>query len=125
MTIDEMREGIAIAMNTRCAEQWFSILDNTDPGHYGAEIPEFAIDITDIWVNVQERTFTFKQGTLSFGCRLGSSREEDGVDMDFSLPVSGEGEFRFSDARTVEVVRFSINESLDLFGDHIRSRAAR
>lgn len=124
MTFDQIREEIAIAMNMNCAEHWFGILDHTDPGHYGVEIPEFEIAITDIWVNIPAKTFTFKRGTLSFGARLGSSREEDGADMDFSLTVSGEGKFRFVGSNKIEVLEFGINESLDLFGDHMRVHTA-
>ncbi len=117
MTIDQIREGIAISMDMQCQEIWFGILDHTTPGHYGVEDIEFQIAIASIWVDVPKKTFTFRDGTLSFSARLGSSREEDGMDGNFSKTVSGSGKFEFGDAHDIRVTEFSINESLDLFAD--------
>ncbi len=114
MTIDEIRERIAISLDMKCDAHWFSVLDDTSPGHYGVEDLEFQLATKDIWVDIPKKTFTFKDGTLSFSARLGSSREEDGVDMKFRKAVSGSGTFDFEGARDVEVLEFKINEKIDL-----------
>lgn len=117
MTIDEIREQIATAMNKRCDEIWFRVLDNTTPGHYGVEDIGFLIDMKDVWVDVPAKMFTFRKGTLSFSARLGSSREEDGMDGTFKKLVSGSGKFEFVQGDAITVRDFQINETLDLFAD--------
>lgn len=117
MNIDNIREKIAEAMNMCCDDIWFGILDNTTPGHYGVEEINFQIDIKDIRVDVPAKKFTFRNGTLSFTARLGSSREEDGMDGNFRKCVSGSGEFEFNKDSVITVREFEINENLDLFGE--------
>ena len=118
MTIDEIKEQITTALDAYCDEQWFSILDHTSPGHYGAEDIGFTVAQKDVWVDVPARRFSFKNGTLSFLARLGSSREEDGVDVKFSKVVSGLGTFDFASSSSEIIVgELAINEHLDLYED--------
>ncbi|MEJ1973200.1 MAG: hypothetical protein WDM96_12285 [Lacunisphaera sp.] len=112
MTIDEIREQIAISMDMHGTEIWFGVLDHTDPGHYGVEDVEFQIDPKDIWVDIPTKAFTFKKGTLSFSARLMSTR--DGLDKDCSFTVSGSGKFEFAAAGKIDATEFRINEQLDL-----------
>jgi hypothetical protein len=70
--------------------------------------------ISDIWVDVPTRTFQFKQGLLSFSARLGSSRDEDSVDILHNQAVSGEGAFEMLPASKIRVTDFRINERIDL-----------
>jgi hypothetical protein len=115
MTIDEIREQIAISLNMKCDDLWSVILDNTTPGHYGFEGLECQVAIEDIWVEIPKKTFTFKNGTLSFLARLGSSSEKDGVDVKVRRTVSGSGTFDFEDTRDIKVLDFQINEEIDLY----------
>jgi len=115
MTIDQIREQIAISLGMHCDEKWFGILDDAEPGHYGVENLEFQLAIQDIWVVIQEKTFTFKDGTLSFSAQLGASNEQHGVVKKHSKNVSGSGTFDFEGARGVKVLEFKINEKIDLF----------
>ena len=89
-------------------------MDNCSPGQYGAEIPDFQIDPADIWVDIKNEGLSFRRDTLSFGARLGSSREEDGVDADFTLTVSGEGTFKFEGGGKIRV------QHLDLFDGKVK-----
>ena len=115
MTINEIREGIATSMNIDCDQIWCGIVDNATPGPYGVEDIEFYIDVADLWVDVQKKTYNFKTGMLSFSARLLSSREEDGFNKKCRKKVSGGGVFAFTDSKGVRVRDISINESLDLF----------
>jgi hypothetical protein len=117
MNIDQIREQIAISLsslNIHTHEKWLGILDDTTPGHYGVEVLKFELAKTDIWVDIPKKIFTFKNGTLSFSARLGSSREEDAVDMPFDKVVSGSGTLDFGSAEGVKVLDFKINEKIDL-----------
>lgn len=60
------------------------------------------------------KRFYFKNGTLSFSARLGSSREEDGVDINFSKVVSGLGTFDWDTSGNITVDTLEINEEIDL-----------
>ena len=119
MSIDKIREQIATSMDVDGIETWWSILDDTTPGHYGVDDVEFQIDINDIWVDIPKKTFTFKDGTLSFSARLGASSERDGVDMHFEKTVFGSGKFEFSSAGCVKVLDFKINEKIYLFEEEL------
>jgi hypothetical protein len=118
MSIDEIKDRIATAMNIHCDERWWSILDDTTPGHYGVEDLEFQIELADIWVNIPQKTFTFKKGILSFSARLGSSKADDSVDVNVRKRVSGSGTFDFDSAQGIKVLGFTINEEIDLFDDN-------
>ena len=114
MSFNEMREQIANSMAVHSLENWWRILENTNPGNYGVDDVEFQIDTNDIWVSLQARTFTFRNGTLSFSARLLSSNDRDGVDMNFERLLSGSGTFEFQDGE-IKVLGFSINEDIELF----------
>ena len=124
MSIDEIREQIAISLDVRCYDTWGNILDDTNPGHYGLDDVEFQIAINDIWVDIPKKAFTFKDGTLSFSARLGASSERDGVDMSFEKVVSGSGTFEFPRAGGINVLGFKINEKIDLFEEDRPKRHA-
>ena len=57
------------------------VFDDFHPGHYGYELPDIWID--EIKVNKDEGTAT-ATGTVETTARLGSSREEDGIDINYS-----------------------------------------
>ena len=115
MKNDEIRERIATALDMDCDEIWFGILDNATPGHYGVEDLSVRVAKNDIQLNMPERTFTFKEAALSFSARLMSSREEDGVDIDFKKVVSGAGAFDFNQTGGIQVEKFAINEEIEFF----------
>ncbi len=120
MTFDEIKEKIAIALNHKCNENWANILDDTTPGHYGFWDLEFDIALKDIWVEIQKRTFTFQNASLSFTAQLGSSNPDDGIEMPTTRTVSGAGKFEFSDNGEIEVLEFKINEQIDFFEEEHR-----
>jgi hypothetical protein len=114
MTIDEIRERIAISMDTKCDYQWSCILDNTNPAHCGFRDLGFQLATNDVWVEIPKKTFTFQKGALSFTARLGSSNERDGVDVKVRKTVSGSGTFDFDGSFDIQVIDFKINEGIDL-----------
>jgi hypothetical protein len=114
VTLDEIKEQIARSLDAYCDEQWFSILDNTTPGHYGVENLSFRLASKDLWVDVPQKAFFFKNGARSFSARLGSSREEDGLDINFSKLVPGLGTFDFNASGDITIADLEINEKIDL-----------
>lgn len=114
MTIDDMREGIAQSMSSECDELWYTVLEELNPAHYGVDDLSFEISIQAIFVRIQERTFDFKKGSLSFTARIGGSSEESGADHSANLTVDGEGKFEF-DGSKIRVTGISVNHPLDLF----------
>ena len=116
MSIDEIREKLAEELSSpeTCVIWIDDILYDTTPGHYGIEDLHVSVAMKDIWVDIPQRTFTFKNVDLSFSARLGGSSDKNGYDESFEIRVSGEGEFSFSGS-IVEITNFSINEDLDLY----------
>lgn len=122
MSIDEIKEEIANALSAECDPGWQDVLNDTTPGHYGVWDVEFNITPDGIsWVDVPMKTFKFKKTPLVFSARLGSSKEDDGVDARYEIGVSGNGSFEMNGSSIV-VTDFSINEDLDLFGDNCKAR---
>jgi len=115
MDYNEIKDRIATAMHYHA--NWFDLLDDTTPGHYGVDDVEFDVALADIWVDIPKRTFTFKNGTLSFTARLLSSNEDDGVDLDVRKAVSGTGNFEFLEGRQIDVPDFEIQQHIDLLED--------
>tara|TARA_R110001606_G_scaffold353410_1_gene503949 strand:+ start:275 stop:622 length:348 start_codon:yes stop_codon:yes gene_type:complete len=114
MTIDEIRDKLAenISQNH---ETWGDLLSDTNPGNYGSSYWEIELKPTDIFVDIPNRTYTFKNAQFSFTVRIGESGK-DGVDMDFSKQAKGKGEFDFSnDGKDVVIKEMEIDVDLDLF----------
>ena len=60
MLIDEIRQKISDKLSSaEVGVTWIEILEDTTPGHYGAEDIDFYIDYKNIWVDVPEREFKF------------------------------------------------------------------
>ena len=115
MSIDEIRDKLSIAIADD-SEAWLSSLDETEPGHYGVEDWEVLITKDDIWVEVQERSFTFKNARFNFALRIGSSNDEDGYVESFKRVVSGSGTFEFAaNGKDITVTDLDLEYDLSLF----------
>jgi len=114
MDIDIIREKVANKISEN-HEEWSDVLNDANPGHYGASYWEVEVNPNDIWVDIPNRTYTFKNAQFSFTVRLGESGK-DGMDMDFSKVASGKGKFDFSnDGNDIELKELEIDVDLDLF----------
>jgi len=120
MEIDTIREKIADALCSpeACAE-WNEILEETSPGHYGINDTDVYAEMKDIWVDVPNRTFEFKNTSLSLNLRLMASSDKEGMDENFTKTVSGSGKFDFTPGGSDVVISdFTINNlPIDLYGD--------
>jgi len=119
MDINDIRERISDKLSSvETHELWGDILQDTTPGNYGFEVDSVSVEKKDIWVDVPERTFTFKNLDLHFFARLVASNLRDGYDQNFGFDLSGSGTFRFEKGNEdIEIERVDINEDLDLYGD--------
>jgi hypothetical protein len=116
MTIDSIREKLAIKIAS--SQEWIDKLNDTNPGHYGVEDWDVIVMSDNIWVDIPNKTFTFKQVQFDFQVMIGSSNSEDGLAMSFSRIAKGEGVFRFSaNGNDVELEEMDVDFDLDLFGD--------
>jgi len=117
MEINLIREKLTdIIYSNELFDKWVNILQHTNPGNYGVEDIQVNIDSKNIWVNIQERTFTFKNAEISFSARLGESNEKNGYDANFRKKISGQGQFEFvRNSEDLRITEIEINESLDLY----------
>ena len=117
MEINLMREKLTdIICSNELFDNWVNILQYTNPGNYGVEDIQINVDSKNIWVNIQERTFTFKNAEISFSARLGGSNEKNGYDANFNKNLSGKGQFEFvRNSEKLRITEIEINESLDLY----------
>jgi len=99
MDINDIRTSISNKLySVETHELWDDILQETSPANYGFEVDVVSVDKQDVWVDVPNRTFTFKNLDLSFSVRLGASNDRDGYDEDFQFKLSGSGTFSFDKA---------------------------
>ena len=76
MEIDKLREKIAEKLNWGDALiKWIDILQDTNPANYGVEDIDVYVDYKDIWVDIPDKNFTFKNASVSFSARLVSSND--------------------------------------------------
>lgn len=111
MSIDDYREKIAEKL--QYDERWLNKLDDVNPGIYGVEDHEVDISSNDIWVNIQEGTFTFRGVGFSFTARLGSSGN-DGHNESFKKVADGEGSFTYHQGN-ITIDDLNIEMDLQLF----------
>jgi len=112
MDIEKIREKLAIEIAQ--SEEWVDKLNNSSPGHYGVGEWDVAISNDNIWVDIPQRIFSFKNVTFDFEAQLGGSNEDDGFQTSFSRVASGQGVFAFS-GNEVTIEELSVEFNLDLF----------
>jgi predicted nucleic acid-binding protein len=117
MNIDIIRERLAdIIANS---EQWIDALNDTSPGHYGVDDWEVYISKENIWVDIQKKTYSFKNVKFNFSLQLGSSRDDDAFHQKFSKSATGQGEFTFSSTKNdISLQSIIIEFDLDLFSEN-------
>lgn len=113
MNIDLIREKIAEKLNDSF-DFWSYCLTNTTPGNYGSN--EWGINATmeNIYVDIPNRKFTFKDVEFNFDVRLNSSGE-DGFDENFFFLVDGEGKFNFPESGKIILKELKLITPIDLF----------
>lgn len=119
MDINQMRERISESFcSIEGHELWNDILQDTSPNNYGFEVDYVDVAMNDIWVDIPNRTFTFKDLTLQFTAQMGASNPEHGYSEDFEFTLSGEGHFEFkAGGQGLEINSICVNETLDLYAD--------
>jgi len=116
MHIDVIREKIADGI---CSSymSWAEKLNDTMPGHYGADGIEVELDMENIYVDIQNRSFTFTNAQFDFDLRLGATND-GGFDESFSKTAAGSGTFEFSDSnKEIEIKNLNIDVDLDLYAE--------
>lgn len=117
MTIPEMQELLAEKISSDYTS-WNEIVADTTPGHYGADDIEIELNPNDIWVDIPNRTFSFKNANVSFTARLGGSSDDDGHDMPFDTILAGNGVFEFSaNGSDIDIKEILVPEEIYLFED--------
>lgn len=115
MNIDEIREQLAFKISTDMI--WNEKTSDTNPGNYVCDDVEAELSAEDVYVDIPNLTFTFKNAKYSFSARIGGSRDEDSHMFPFCTVANGEGKFEFKDKDTVEVSEIEVYADLDLFAE--------
>ena len=115
MHIDLIREKIAEKLNDSF-DFWSYCLTDTTPGNYGADEWEVNATMENIYVDIPNRKFTFKDVEFNFDVRLNSSGE-DGFDENFFFLVDGEGEFDFPESGKIILKELKLITTLDLYSE--------
>lgn len=115
MDIHSIREQIQIEIATH--DEWDSLLSETNPGHYGVDYWEVEVYDEGLWVDIKNRTFSFKDASLSATVVLGASKGDMSFNQNFSTTVSGNGKFEFSGSNSIHLVEFTAEGNMDIYGD--------
>ena len=114
MHINEIQDGICKNLGSIDSHSlWDDLLQETNPANYGYEVDSVWVQRNDIWVDVPNRTFTFKNLHLSFSARLAGTK--DGYDQDFQFKLSGSGSFEFGEGiQGIRVSHIDLDDDQDL-----------
>jgi len=115
--IGRLKENLIEALHAHDHYHLLDALNDTETGHYGVDDVELCVDHENLDLDRAFRRFTFRKARFTFNARLGSSREEDGIDMPIAKEISGEGTYDPDSKGRVSIIEFKINERLDLI-DH-------
>lgn len=115
MEIDKIREEISIKLNeyTEIVDE----LNDTSPGHYGVNYWEVEVIPKDIWVDIPNRTFRFKNGSFSFTLIMGASKGDDSHNQSFSKNLEGNGTWDFGGNNSIKINSLQTKFDLDLFAE--------
>ncbi len=114
MTLDTIREKVAEQLHYH--EEWLNKLDDTEPGHYGVKDHEVEVSADDIFVNIPQRSFEFKNAQFSFTLNLMDT--SDGIPHKGLEVANGSGTFSFSGENNdeIQIEDLELEVDLDLFG---------
>ncbi len=114
MEINKIRETLSDLVANH-HDFWLEALQDTSPAHYGINDWDVCVYPKDIWVDIPNRSFKFKNATFTFDIRLGESGE-DGADSNFEEQVSGYGIFDFLPNEDIQINElFLDNTTIELF----------
>ncbi|RZJ81420.1 MAG: hypothetical protein EOO47_04290 [Flavobacterium sp.] len=115
MDISTIREQIQIEIATSI--EWDNLLSETNPGHYGVEYWEVEVHGNGLWVDIKNRTFSFKDASLSATFVLGASKGDMSFNQDFNTTVSGKGTFEFAGSDKIQIDELSVEGDMDIYKD--------
>lgn len=115
MDIHSIREQIQIEIATH--DEWDSLLSETNPGHYGVDYWEVEVYDEGLWVDIKNRTFSFKDASLSATVVLGASKGDMSFNQNFSTTVSGKGTFEFAGSDKIQIDELSVEGDMDIYKD--------
>ena len=110
MTIDEFRDQIAMQLqvSSTIADE---VLNGLNPGIYGSDDTGMSIMHTDIYVDIPKKTFTFKNLNFYSKVRVGASRDEDSMLVDFETTIKGHGSFDYESSKKIIISEIEIDHT--------------
>ncbi|MDW3191266.1 MAG: hypothetical protein R8G66_02845 [Cytophagales bacterium] len=110
MTLETIREKVAEQLQYHSS--WLDKLNETEPGNYGVNDSEVELSSDDVFVNIPQRTFEFKNAQFNFDVELVSSK--DGYSHKSSKVANGRGTFVFIEQNGIKIEDVEIDVDLDL-----------
>ncbi|WP_236676366.1 hypothetical protein [Chryseolinea lacunae] len=117
MTLESIREKVTEKVIGNDA--WLNKLDHSNPGHYGVNDHGIDLSSDDVFVNIPQRSFEFKNANFRFNLNLMSST--NGYSHKGMKVANGKGTFRFSEmnGEQIEIDDLEIEVDLDLMADDL------
>jgi hypothetical protein len=115
MEISEIQDRIAAMLSSdKMRYLWDTILEGASPPDYAYKLNNVHVDKRDIWLDVSEEIFSFKNLAFQFEVQRASSDTKSGGNEQISRQLSGSGVFRIKEGgRDIRIKNVAINERLD------------
>jgi len=114
MELQKIREQLILDIENNI-NNWNDVISNTNPGNYGIEDWEIIVPEDGFYVDIPNKTFSFKNVDFNAKLILGSSKGESSITHDYKEIAKGKGTFGFVDSQKVGITDIEIEIDLDVF----------
>lgn len=93
---------------------WDDVINNTNPGNYGVEDWDISISPNNFYVDIPNKTFSFKDMSFTAKVLLGASHGDSSIEQDFSTRLYGKGTFDFITNKEIKIENIEISPNVNL-----------
>ena len=82
MKLEEIRSQLLTQLQINL-NYWDDVINNTNPGNYGVEDWDISISPNNFYVDIPNKTFSFKDMNFTAKVLLGASHGDSSIEQDF------------------------------------------
>ncbi len=114
MKLQDIREQL-IQQLENDINNWNDVLNDTNPGIYGVEEWDILVPEEGFYVDIPNKTFSFKNVDFSADLVLGASKGESSFVQKYNKPAKGTGSFDFASKDEVQIISIQVDIDPDIF----------
>lgn len=113
MKLEEIRSQLLTQLQINL-NYWDDVINNTNPGNYGVEDWDISISPNNFYVDIPNKTFSFKDISFTAKVLLGASHGDSSIEQDFSTRLYGKGTFDFITNKEIKIENIEISPNVNL-----------